>query len=312
MVICIGEALIDFVPQGTVSAVTDLPGFTPVAGGSPFNCAIAAARLGAKVQFASAVSTDMFGKHLVNRLRTENVDLSLVQRNDRPSTLAFVKRDPSGSASYAFLADGAADRSFSLEEFPKRLPEEGLLQFGSISLIGDPAGSAILDLVERERRNRVIAFDPNIRPTVIVDEADYRARVERALGASTVLKTSNEDLEWIFPDLPLDDAAHAAMERGVRVVIVTRGADGPEAFVDDQKTAVPAVPVTVADTIGAGDSFFAAILVWLSEHGITMPDRIGNLTIDDLRQALVFASQVAAITCSRTGADPPYRRELTK
>ena len=235
MVICAGEALIDFVPQGTAVRGSDLPGFTPVAGGSPFNCAIAAARLGAAGPFASAISTDMFGEHLVERLRAENVDLSLVQRNDRPSTLAFVKRDPSGSASYAFLADGAADRSFSLEKFPAHLPEGGVLQFGSISLIGDPAGRAVLDLVEREQANRVVAFDPNIRPTVIVDEADYRARLERALRASAVLKTSNEDLEWMFPGLPLDEAVQASMERGVRVVIVTRGADGPEAFVKDKK-----------------------------------------------------------------------------
>jgi fructokinase len=311
MVTCVGEALIDFVPEGSAEAGSGLPIWRPVAGGSPFNCAIAAARLGAEVQFAGAVSTDMFGDHLVGRLRNEHVDLSLVNRIDRPSTLAFVKRQADGSASYAFFADGAADRAFTLDMAPPSLPEGGLLQFGSISLIADPAGRSILDLVAREKSRRVVAFDPNIRPNVVTDEADYRARLNEALGASSILKTSDEDLVWMFPGRSQDEAVDAAMRRGVRIVIMTRGEKGPVAFMDGRKTDAPAVPVKVADTIGAGDSFLAAILVWFIEHGINMPGDVSSLTIEDIGRALLFATKVAAITCSRTGADPPRRHELS-
>lgn len=309
--ICVGEALIDFVPEAPVTGDAELPRWRPVAGGSPFNCAIATARLGADVRFAGAVSTDLFGAHIVDRLRGENVDLSLVQRVGLPSTLAFVRRDASGTPSYAFFADGAADRAFRLDKMPRHLPEGGLLQFGSIALIADPAGRAILDLVARERHNRVLAFDPNIRATVVTDEADYRARLAEGTAASSILKTSDEDLAWIYPELSLDEAARAAMETGVRVVIVTRGKDGPQAYLGDRKTAVPAVPVDVSDTIGAGDSFLAAILVWLTEHGVTMPQHVDGLTIDALHDALQFATKAASITCSRMGADPPRREELS-
>jgi fructokinase len=310
MIICAGEALIDFVPEAPVSGETDLPDWKPVAGGSPFNCAIAAARLGAAVQFAGAISTDLFGAHLVDRLRSENVGLELVQRIDLPSTLAFVKRDSAGIPTYAFYAHSAADRAFSLAEFPPSLPEGALLQFGSISLIADPAGSAILDLTERESRRRLLAFDPNVRASLVVDEADYRERLARALRAATILKTSDEDLDWIFPGLSQDEAARRAMEFGAEVVVVTRGADGPVAYLGDEKTAVPAVPVTVADTIGAGDSFLAATLVWLDEHGVTTRERARKLSTEELSDVLQFATRVAALTCSRMGADPPRRAEL--
>jgi fructokinase len=310
MVTCIGESLIDFVPEGTLQNGSGLPIWKAVAGGSPFNCAIAAARLGAEVQFVGAVSTDMFGDHIVERLRAENVDVSLVKRVDLHSTLAFVKREANGAASYAFFAENGADRAFTLDMVPPRLPAGGALQFGSISLIADPAGRSILNLVARERNRRVVAFDPNIRPNVVTDKAAYRARLDEALEASSILKTSDEDLEYMYPGRSLENAVDAVMEKGVRIVIVTRGERGTEAYFNGRKTAAPAVPVEVADTIGAGDSFHAAILVWLNEHGVSGPGQVNYLTIEDIQEALLFATKVAAITCSRTGADPPRRQEL--
>jgi fructokinase len=256
------------------------------------------------------VSTDMFGDHIMERLRSENVDVSLVKRVDLHSTLAFVKRGANGAASYAFFAEGAADRAFTLDMVPPNLPARGLLQFGSISLIADPAGRSILNLVARERKSRVVAFDPNIRPNVVTDKAGYRARLDEALEASSILKTSDEDLEYMYPGRSLERAVDFAMQKGVRIVIVTRGEKGTEAYFDGRKTAAAAVPVEVADTIGAGDSFHAAVLVWLDEHGVTEPGHVNSLSIGDIRDALQFATKVAAITCSRTGADPPRRQDL--
>ena len=214
MVTCVGESLIDFVPEETTKNGFGLPIWKPVAGGSPFNCAIAAARLGAEVQFVGTVSTDMFGDHIMERFRTEHVDVSFIKRVDYHSTLAFVKREAKGTASYAFLANEAADRAFTLDMVPLRLPAGGLLQFGSISLIGDPAGQSIVNLVARERNRHVCAFDPNIRPNIVTDETVYRARLEQALEASSILKTSDEDLEYMYPGRLTGTCCRCCYEKG--------------------------------------------------------------------------------------------------
>lgn len=324
MIICVGESLIDFVPQdaanadATAGSATAAPGgpanplplYQPVTGGCPYNCSIAAARLGAEVAFAGTVSTDFFGDRIVERLRGNRVALDLVTRVDRPTTLAFVKKAADGSARYAFFTNDAADRALAPDHVPRPLPEKAILQIGSISIIPDPEGSTILELAEAERANRLIAFDPNVRETLAGDHADYRARIERALGATTLLKTSDEDLGWIYADRSFDEALARVFELGVRLIVVTRGAQGSDAITASQRVHVPAEDVDVSDTIGAGDSFLAALLVWLDEHGITDGPVLGELASDDLDDALRFASKVAAITCTRVGADPPYRDEL--
>jgi len=315
MIICIGESLIDFVPisqptNGDESGAASLPEYRPVAGGCPYNCAISAARLGAKVAFVGTVSTDFFGDQLLSRLGDNTVDTSMIHRVDHPTTLAFVKKSPSGSARYAFYTISAADRAFSAEHVPVPIPAHAIVQIGSISLIADPEGATILDLAERERGRRIIAFDPNIRDTLITDEDDYRRRVDRALAATTVLKTSDEDLEWIYPGVSLDEAVRRVRRKGVELVVVTRGSEGSAAYTASRTVTVAAIDVEVSDTIGAGDSFLAALLVWLDEAGVVEPGSVGGLSIDELTEALEFASRVSAVTCTRVGAEPPYRSEL--
>jgi len=307
MIICAGESLIDFVP---LSDGEGLPEYRPVAGGCPYNCAIAAARLGGEVGFVGTVSTDFFGDQLIGRLQANRVDTSMIHRLDQPTTLAFVKKSSTGSARYAFYTIDAADRALTIELMPDPLPDRAIVQIGSISLIADPEGSAILQLAERELGRRVIAFDPNVRDTLISDERDYRRRVDRALAASTILKTSDEDLEWIYPGLDVAGAVRKVIEKGVALVVVTRGAEGSTAFTATQKVDVLAERVEVSDTIGAGDSFLAALLVWLDEHDVTEPGEVGSLPADSLDGILRFASRVSAITCTRVGAEPPYRDEL--
>ena len=308
MIICIGESLIDFVP---VEETDSLPLYRPVAGGSPYNCAIAAARLEGNVAFAGTVSRDFFGDQIVERLQANGVSLSMIARVDRPTTLAFVKKESGGAARYAFFTNGAADRALSLDEIPQPLPQEALLQMGSISLIADPEGSTILELAEREHGRRVIVFDPNIRESLIVDEADYRSRLERAIQVATVLKTSDEDLSWIYPELSTKEAAARARAAGVRLVVVTQGAKGSTAYTAGGELFVPADEVEVSDTIGAGDSFMAALLVRLDELGATTPDAVASLDEVALRDLLTFAARISAVTCTRVGADPPYRSEVS-
>lgn len=311
MIVCVGESLIDFVPQGAPrDAVSGLPLYRPVAGGCPYNCAIAAARLGAEVAFVGTVATDFFGDQLVERLTANRVGTHYVTRLDRPTTLAFVKKAPDGSARYAFYTSEAADRALAPGHLPLPLPDGAILQIGSISIIPDPEGSTILDLAEAERRRRLVAFDPNVRETLATDHDDYRSRIGRALCATSLLKSSDEDLAWIYPDLSHEEAIERVLELGVALVVLTRGAEGSEAITRHARVRVAARSVAVSDTIGAGDSFLAALLVWLDDHGVRTPEAVGALEEASLVPALEFATEVAAITCTRVGADPPHRDEL--
>ncbi len=309
MVVCIGESLIDFVPQDGGGEST-LPRYRPVAGGCPYNCAVAVSRLGSDVSFAGAISTDFFGDFIAARLEANGVGLSLVHRVDRPTTLAFVKKAADGSARYAFYTKDAADRALSRELLPE-LAVDAILQIGSISIIADSEGDAILHLAEREHGRRVIAFDPNIRESLVDDERGYRERIDRALRAATLLKTSDEDLAWIYPGTSVEDGVRRALDAGVELVVVTRGAEGSTAYTTSCTATAAAESVEVSDTIGAGDSFLAALLVWLDERDAT-PQTVASFGDEELGEALEFASKVAAITCTRVGADPPTRDEVRR
>ena len=308
MIICIGESLIDFLPA---PAVDGSRLYRPVPGGCPYNCSIAAARLGGLVTFVGTVSTDFFGDQIVARLEENRVDTSTVTRVDRPTTLAFVEKLADGSARYAFYTRDAADRALVAAHLPDPLPRRALLQMGSISLIGDPEGSTILTLAERERDRRVIAYDPNVRPSLAEDPDEYRRRIARAIRSATIVRASDEDLEWIYPGVDHQEVIDRLHADGVKLVVITRGSRGSIAATRPATVEAPAVETVVSDTIGAGDSFMAAMLVWLDEHGVHSAAAVEALDADRLAGMLGFAGRVAAITCSRPGADPPWRRELT-
>ncbi|MFW6213367.1 MAG: carbohydrate kinase family protein [Spirochaetota bacterium] len=307
MIICIGESLIDFVPQ---NAPGETPLYRPVPGGSPMNCAVAAARLGAKARFAGTISTDFFGDQIYAHLQANGVDCSAITRVANPTTLAFVKKVPDGSARYAFYTEGSADRALSPDHLSGEIPAGALLQIGSISLIGDPESQTILQGVSATKDEHIVIFDPNIRPTLIDNEPDYRARIGRAIESAAIVKTSDEDLGWMFPNTTEDQAVGRLLAAGVHLVIVTRGAAGSSAIAVEGRVDVPAPEVEVSDTIGAGDSYMAALLVWLDEHAIIAREQLAELSEEQRRLMLEFAGTVSAITCSRVGADPPRRDEL--
>jgi fructokinase len=262
------------------------------------------------VSFLGKLSRDFFGDQLLKRLTDNGVDTDMVQRSDDPSTLAFVKKNQAGEARYAFFADGAADRNFRTEDIPPLPDDVQAIVFGSISVIADPVGSTVLGLVERETTRRVVSFDPNIRDVLVSDEADYRSRVARGIAASSVVKVSDEDLEWISGSSDLESGAHALREQGPLLVVVTTGAQGAFARGEAGTVRVPAISTEVSDTIGAGDSFHAALLSWLYREQRLTRDGIRALTKDQVEAMLAFAAAVAARTCSRPGADPPYISEL--
>lgn len=306
MIVHTGEALIDFIPvSGEAGSL-----YRPVPGGSPFNSSIATARLGVPNAFLGKISTDFFGDQLFNHLRNNGVATDHIIRDDRLSTLAFVQRSASGDARYAFFAENAADRSLTSRELPSLSPDVKAIQFGSISLIADPVGETIVSLVESERGKRVTSFDPNIRTSLISDDDHYRRRLARAIAASTIVKISDEDAMWIYPGRSPEAAAAEMVEAGVGLVVVTAGSDGAGAYTRDTNVSVPAETITVADTVGAGDSFHGGVLAWL--HFTEKLDEASVLALskEELSGMLRFAGAVSAITCSRAGNDPPRLDEL--
>jgi fructokinase len=305
MIICAGESLIDFVPE-----TPDGSRYRPVPGGSPMNCAVTAARLGGRAAFAGAISKDFFGDRILSHLQSNGVDLSLVQRVENPTTLAFVNTTDGENARYAFYTNGSADRALTPDQLPTQLPAAAILQIGSISLIGTPAGDTLVEFATKAADEHIVAVDPNIRANLVDDEVRYRKRLSDAAGAAAIFKTSEEDLAWLFPGRSEEDSVEELFRRGTELVLITRGAGGSCARTATATVDVPAHPVAVADTIGAGDAFMGATLTWLEAHAILRRDQLRELSTAQLELLVAFASQVSAVTCTRVGADPPWRSEL--
>ena len=307
MIISCGEALIDFLPRTGAdgSAV-----FQPVAGGSPFNVAIAIARLGTSTGFFGGLSTDFFGDLLRQALTASGVDLSFAPVAPRPTTLAFVKLE-NGNARYAFFDEGSAGRMLTEVDLPAFPKTVAALHFGSISLVAEPCGSALETLMNREQRDRVISLDPNIRPSLVRNRDGYLARLDRLIAMADIARLSEEDLAWIAPGESFEVLARRWLDLGAKLVVLTRGADGATALTADQAVSVPGVRAQVVDTVGAGDTFTAGILARLEALGLLTKSGVAKLGRDQLTDVLTFANKAAAVTVSRAGANPPWLKELT-
>lgn len=306
MIVCCGEALIDFLPRATAEG--DLA-FLPLAGGSIFNTAIALGRLGVPAGFFGGLSRDFFGDMLRKGLSEAAVDYSFSQLSDRPSPLAFVKLID-GHARYSFFDEGSAGRLLTQQELPILGPNVSGLHFGSFSLIVEPCGSAYEALLLRECERRVISLDPNIRAAFVTDRASYLARLLRMMARADILKVSDEDAIWLAPGTKIDQAALTWLEGGAKIVVITRGAEGAIGFTRDVEVEVEGTRVEVADTVGAGDTFSAAFMASLYRLGLFSKAAIAAISETDLRFCLTFATRASAITVSRPGADPPWAHEL--
>lgn len=301
MILCCGEALIDMLPRQTSKGES---AFAPHAGGSVFNTSIALGRLGTPVQFFSGLSSDLFGDILRKELTASKVDSSPAAISDRPTTLAFVKLTD-GHASYAFYDENTAGRMLAPGDLPRT--EADALFFGGISLMVEPCATAYETLMLREAPTRVTMIDPNIRPSFITDEAAYRGRLMRLLRVADIIKTSDEDLEWITGGKD----ANALFENSTaRIILLTRGGEGVTVLTPDNAIDVPAQKANVVDTVGAGDTFSAGFLSHMHESGLLTKATLGDAKADNLRGAAAFGARVAAITVSRAGANPPWASEL--
>lgn len=306
MIVSCGEALIDFMPRETREGAF---AFQPMVGGSLFNTAIALGRLGVKAGFFGGLSNDFFGDQLRDAFKESQVDYSLSPISDRYTICAFVKLFD-GHARYSFISEGSACRMLSKDDLPGFSPNVEALHMGSFSVMQEPSGGALEALCAREQASRVISYDPNIRPTLVKDRNTYLDRIRRMVAMADIVKLSDEDLQWISPGAGLDSFAKDWLGLGAGIVVVTRGGEGALAFSKTAKVEIPGVNVTVADTVGAGDTFTAALLVSLRRQSKLSKKAIAELDEPSLHKALTFAAHAAAITCSRPGADPPWAHEL--
>jgi fructokinase len=297
-----GEALVDL--------VGDDGALRPVPGGGPLNTAIALGRLAVPVAFLGTLSRDRYGTMLARLLIEAGVDTSLVRWSRAPTPLAVVNGQGQGESAYTFYLNGTSFTDLPPDAVPA-LPEQvWAIHVGTLGLAIDPPASAFEALLDRERGRRTIVLDPNVRPAVFGDPTTYRSRFEGLASAADVVKLSDDDAAWIYPELELADVLERVSSLGPRLVAITMGTAGAVAASAQGQARVPAVSVTVADTVGAGDSFGAALLAILIERKALGPEAKRPLDDALLEEAVTYAVTASAITCTRSGAVPPSLAEI--
>ena len=331
LITCMGESLIDFVPinatgksESLSSADSEvehpagvLPGnavgtdFRMHSGGSILNVAVGLARLGQHVAFAGKLAEDYFGHHLLQTLATEGVDTRFVSTAKVQTALAFVAKEE-GEPVYSFYGDGTADTLLTAADIPESLYQEtALLHIGSISLLRGTTPATVLETFERLKGKALLSLDPNIRVSLIRDEQAYRALLQRLIALTDILKLSYVDLAWLQPGVSAEEALLNLCELGPALVIITQGEKGVLARSRSSQTLhVPTFPVTVVDTVGAGDTFCTSVLARLADQAILSRESVLALTEQELRVVISFAAAAAALNCTREGANPPSRSEV--
>ena len=290
-----GEVLIDILPTG------------PVVGGGPANTAKALARLGYEVDFIDGISTDAFGVIARKELVRDGVGLALAFSSAKPTCTATVTLDVNGSASYQFLIEETATFDFAESWLPdpERL-KPSVLHIGTLVTIVEPAASVLFNWAIKCAEFAPIVFDPNVRTTVVGDREKYRVAVEKWVGISSVVKLSDADISWLYPDESMDEVAKRWITRGSSLVVVTRGADGMIGFTENGMEEVNGAKVMVVDTVGAGDTVGAILVEGVIKHSVN------DLRSQVLNAVLHRAAIAAGITVSRAGAQPPRMHELVE
>ena len=295
-VLVVGEALVDVVSRADGS-VDEAPG------GSPANVALTLGRLGRAPRLLTSLADDAHGRAVRAWLEESGVGVTAVPA-DRTAT-ATARLDDGGSATYEF------DLRWSLPVVPPL--RAGIVHIGSVAALLDPGAAAVRDIVSRLRSSALVTYDPNTRPALLGDPSAVRGQVEDLVNLSDIVKASDEDLLWLYPDREPLDIAREWLGRGPGVVVVTGGSDGARAVVRAGVVSVPAERVAVVDTVGAGDTFMGALIDSLVRGGYIdarARGRVREIGLDALRDMIRFCARAAAVTVSRPGADPPTRAEL--
>jgi fructokinase len=308
MFLVCGEALMDvFVERETACGM----GLDARIGGSPLNVAIGLARLGQQVDFLGALSGDALGGRIRRALDAEGVGLGYTPTLEAPTTLGMVSLNAQGSPEYSFYGHGCADRMLRASHLPALGENIKALHFGSYTMVAEPVAATHRLLVERERSHRVIAYDPNVRLHVVPEIERWTGTLDWMAQRTHLLKVSSEDISLLYPHQSIHSVAEGWLRQGVLVVVVTYASKGVMAFTSRGTVGADAVQTQVVDTVGAGDTFQAALLTWLAENDHLSVDALASISNKDIGAALRFASMAAAITCGRRGADLPRRNEIS-
>ncbi len=332
LVTCMGESLIDFVPLNATDKSKSVTGagegkpedrekvlpesavstdFRMHSGGSILNVAVGLARLGHHVAFAGKIAEDFFGHHLLQTLKTEGIDTRFLSTAKAQTALAFVAMEE-GEPVYSFYGDGTADTLLTAGDLPESLYHETtLLHVGSISLLRGTTPATVLETFEHLKGKALLSLDPNIRASLIHDEEAYRALLQRLITLTDILKLSYVDLAWFLPGASVEESLLHLCGLGPALVIITQGENGVLARSGSSQTIhVPTFPVTVIDTVGAGDTFCAGVLARMADEAVLSRKKLLALSEQELRAMISFASAAAALNCTREGANPPHRSEV--
>ena len=289
-----GEVLIDLIPKDG--------GRVAIVGGGPANTAKALARLGFDSYFIDGISTDAYGEQARAELLADGVKLDYSLTSNNPTCVATVTLDASGGATYEFLIDGTATFEFNESWLPNPSNPPAVLHVGTLATIVEPGATNLFNWAEKVAAPLV--FDPNIRISVVNDRDRYIAIMQKWAAISSVIKMSEDDLAWLYPDMDFRAAAKNFINEKTQLVVLTRGASGIDGYTQDGEVSVPGVRVDVVDTVGAGDTVGAILVEAIVKYGLD------NLAGTTLENTLHRAAQAAAITCSRAGANPPTFQEL--
>jgi fructokinase len=310
-VVVAGDALVDLTPTRTADGAT---AYQPRPGGSCLNVAAGLGRLGVPTALLARISDDHFGGLLRAHLAASGTWMTHVLPASDPTTLAAVHLREDGSAAYSFHANGAADRGLRPEHLAAlpdggALPAGTALHLGSLGLLLEPLASTLDGLIRREAGRRLVSLDPNVRPSLVTDRAAYLRRFTEWVALADVVKASDEDLAWLHPGEPYEAVADRWLASGAGLVLITFGSRGAWAVCRDARVHVPAPTVRVVDTVGAGDAFTAGTLAHLHHTGRLSREGVDSLGAGGLARLLSYAVEIASDTCTRAGAQPPYRRD---
>jgi len=293
----VGEVLIDLIPDGDH--------YTSVVGGGPANTAKALAKLGVKTYFIDGISNDEYGQIAKAQLLSADVLLDYAQYSNKPTCTAKVTLDSLGSASYEFIIENTATFDFSDQWLPDpQSLKPSLLHIGTLATVIEPGATVLFKWAQSVANIAPIVFDPNIRPAVLGDRDEYVKKVEEWVAIASAVKVSDEDLNWLYPGEAINEIVKVWLEVGVELVVVTLGDKGITAYRMHEQISVHAVKVVVADTVGAGDTVGAVLVEAIIKNGLD------KLTGEVLITMLNRATKAAAITVSRTGANPPSKEEI--
>ena len=292
-----GEVLIDLIPDGSEQK--------PIVGGGPANTAKVLAKFGIDTQFIDGISTDNYGVMAKDELVASGVKLDYVKYSDKPTCLAIVSLSNSGSASYEFVIENTATFDFNSTWLPNPQTERpSLLHIGTLATVIEPGASVLFEWAQSVAKIAPIVFDPNIRPAVIGNRDLYVMQVERWISISSAVKVSDEDIKWLYPSLKIEQVVNDWLAKGPSLIVVTYGDKGLAGYRVDEKVIVDAVKVAVADTVGAGDTVGAILVEAIVKDGLKVLSGVR------LEMMLKRAAKAAAITVSRSGANPPTLKEI--